>query len=68
MGYMGMAIIPVLIIAAIATPSLLRARIAANEASAVASIRRLNIAEFRYAQSQAVTVLRVILPRWHPQD
>lgn len=51
MGYMGMAIIPVLIIAAIAIPSLLRARIAANEASAVASIRRLNIAEFRYAQS-----------------
>jgi len=46
-----MAIIPVLIIAAIATPSLLRARIAANEASAVASIRTLNIAEFGYAQS-----------------
>ena len=51
MGYMGIAIIPVLIIAAIAIPSLLRVRIAANEASAVASIRRLNIAEFRYAQS-----------------
>src|SRR5215469_1977646 len=51
MGYMGITAIPVLIIAAIAIPNLLRARIAANEASAVASIRTLNIAEFGYAQS-----------------
>src|SRR6204780_4478782 len=38
LGYVGLAIIPViLIIAAIAIPNLLRARIAANEASAVPS-------------------------------
>jgi type IV pilus assembly protein PilA len=52
MGYMGIAAIPlVLIIAAIAIPNLLRARIAANEASAAESVRRLNTAEFGYAQS-----------------
>jgi prepilin-type N-terminal cleavage/methylation domain-containing protein len=38
----------ILIIAAIAIPNLLRARIAANEASAVASIRTLNTAEVTY--------------------
>jgi type IV pilus assembly protein PilA len=39
----------ILIIAAIAIPNLLRARIAANEASAVASIRTINTAEVTYA-------------------
>jgi type IV pilus assembly protein PilA len=38
----------ILIIAAIAIPNLLRARIAANEASAVASIRTINTAEVTY--------------------
>ena len=38
----------ILIIAAIAIPNLLRARIAANEASAVASIRTLNTAQISY--------------------
>lgn len=38
----------ILIIAAIAIPNLLRARIAANEASAVASIRTINTAEISY--------------------
>ena len=38
----------ILIIAAIAIPNLLRARMAANEASAVASIRTLNTAEVTY--------------------
>src|ERR1700693_5043317 len=38
----------ILIIAAIAIPSLLRARIAANEASAVAAIRTINTAEISY--------------------
>jgi len=51
MGYLGIAAIPVLIVAAIAIPNLLRARMAANEASAVWSIRTLNQAEFGYAQS-----------------
>lgn len=50
LGYMGVAAIPVMIIAAIAIPNLLRARIAANEASAVASVRTLNTAEIAFAQ------------------
>ena len=38
----------ILIIAAIAIPNLLRARISANEASAVASLRTLNTAQISY--------------------
>jgi type IV pilus assembly protein PilA len=38
----------ILIIAAIAIPNLLRARIAANESSAVSSVRTLNTAEVTY--------------------
>jgi prepilin-type N-terminal cleavage/methylation domain-containing protein len=38
----------ILIIAAIAIPNLLRARIAANESSAVASVRTVNTAEVAY--------------------
>jgi type IV pilus assembly protein PilA len=41
----------ILIIAAIAIPNLLRARIAANEASAVASIRTVNTAMISYNSS-----------------
>jgi prepilin-type N-terminal cleavage/methylation domain-containing protein len=41
----------ILIIAAIAIPNLLRARISANEASAVASIRAINTAELAYQTS-----------------
>jgi hypothetical protein len=48
LGYLGISFIPVLIIAAIAIPNLLRARIAANESSAVASVRSLNTAEDAY--------------------
>jgi len=49
MGYGAFAIIPfILIIAAIAIPNLLRARMAANEASAVGSVRVLNVAEISY--------------------
>src|ERR1700691_160788 len=45
LGYLGIAVIPfILIIAAIAIPNLLRARIAANEASAVGSLRTYNTA------------------------
>jgi len=45
----------ILIIAAIAIPNLLRARIAANESSAVQSVRTVNTAEVTY-QSQFPTV------------
>ena len=49
MGYGAFAIIPfVLIIAAIAIPNLLRARIAANESSTLAAVRTLNTAELSY--------------------
>ncbi len=41
----------ILIIAAIAIPNLLRARIAANESSAVSSIRTINTAEVAYQTS-----------------
>ncbi|MGH9670491.1 MAG: DUF4190 domain-containing protein [Terriglobales bacterium] len=52
MGYISIVAIPfILIIAAIAIPNLLRSRIAANEASAVGSIRTINTAEVTYAAS-----------------
>jgi type II secretory pathway pseudopilin PulG len=49
LGYAGIAFIPlILIIAAIAIPILLRARMAANESSAVASVHAINRAELEY--------------------
>lgn len=52
MGYISLVAIPfILIIAAIAIPNLLRARTSANEASAVGSIRTINVAEVTYAAS-----------------
>ena len=54
LGYVGLAIIPVvLIIAAIAIPNLLRARVAANESSAMASVRQLAAAEIAYFSSHS---------------
>jgi type IV pilus assembly protein PilA len=41
----------ILIIAAIAIPSLIRSKLAANEASAVASVRTISTAETAYAQT-----------------
>ena len=50
LGYAGLAIIPfILIIAAIAIPNLLRAKQAANQASAIGSLRTINIAAVQYA-------------------
>jgi len=49
LGYMGLAAVPVLIIAAIAIPNILRARVAANEASALASVKTLVVAEISYS-------------------
>jgi type IV pilus assembly protein PilA len=49
LGYMGIAFIPlILIVAAIAIPNLLRARIAANESSAFRAVRRITTAEVTY--------------------
>lgn len=49
MGYISIAIIPVLIIAAIAIPNLLRAKISANDSAAASTIRILNTAQVTYA-------------------
>ena len=50
LGYMGVVFIPfILIIAAIAIPNLLRARMAANEASALGALRTYNTAIANYA-------------------
>ena len=48
-GYLGISFIPILIIAAIAIPNLLRSKMAANEASAVGSLRVYNTAMVTYA-------------------
>jgi len=49
LGYVGIAFIPIiLIIAAIAIPNLLRARMAANEASAISSLRDIARATIQY--------------------
>jgi type IV pilus assembly protein PilA len=52
LGYMGVAVIPfVLIVAAIAIPNLLRARMAANEATAVESLHIINTTNVTYAST-----------------
>lgn len=53
LGYLGVSIIPLLIIAAIAIPNLLRARMAANKASAVGSLRTIYTAEETYVSTYA---------------
>ena len=56
LGYLGVAAIPViLIIAAIAIPNLLRARIAANESSAARAVRILAVAEVQYSAAHPET-------------
>ena len=45
----------ILIIAAIAVPNLLRSRMAANEASAVGSLRTINTSEITYSMTYAAT-------------
>jgi len=49
LGYLGISVIPIMIIAAIAIPNLLRAKMMANEASAVSSLRTLNAAALMYS-------------------
>jgi len=48
-GYIGVSIVPILIIAAIAIPTFLRSRMAANEASAVGSLRTYHATLVSYA-------------------
>jgi competence protein ComGC len=54
LGYIGLSIIPLLIISAIAIPNLLRARMAANEASAAGSLRVLNTSAVVYSTTYGV--------------
>jgi type IV pilus assembly protein PilA len=49
LGYLGLMIFPIMIVAAIAIPNLLRARIAANEATAVGSLRVIETATIVYS-------------------
>jgi type IV pilus assembly protein PilA len=56
----------ILIIAAIAIPNLLRARIAANEASAVASLRTVNTAEMTYLIAYPTTGYSITLAALGP--
>jgi len=52
LGYIGIAMIPIiLIVAAIAIPNLLRARVAANEASTIGYLRVLNFAITQYSNA-----------------
>jgi len=51
LGYFGTAIIPFLIIAAIAIPNILRSHIVANQTSAVGSLRTINTAAITYAST-----------------
>ena len=54
LGYLWIAGIPImLILAAISTPNLLRARIAANEVSAIAAVRTITAAETSYAAAHS---------------
>ncbi len=51
LGYLGVSMIPILIIAAIAVPNLLRARMVAHQAAAVGSLRTINTACMVYFTS-----------------
>jgi type II secretory pathway pseudopilin PulG len=50
-AHSGMDVTSVLVVAAIAIPNLLRSRIAANEASAVGSLRSINTAQITYSMT-----------------
>ena len=54
----------ILIIAAIAIPNLLRARIAANESSAVSSVRTINTAEISYQSTYPTAGYASTMASW----
>jgi type IV pilus assembly protein PilA len=56
----------ILIIAAIAIPNLLRARIAANDASSVASLRTINTAQVTYLPTYPTTGYSILLATLGP--
>jgi type IV pilus assembly protein PilA len=54
LGYIGVSFIPILIIAAIAIPNLLRSKMAENEAFAVGSLRALNTSAVDYSTAYGI--------------
>ena len=56
------------ILAALATPLLIRAKIAANEASALGSLRAMNTAETNYASTCAAGAYNVNIPQLVAQN
>jgi type IV pilus assembly protein PilA len=64
LGYLGAGPF-LLIFAAIAIPNLLRARMAANESSAVATVRTLSVAELVYSQAHPVAGYTCMLSDLH---
>jgi prepilin-type N-terminal cleavage/methylation domain-containing protein len=54
----------ILIIAAIAIPNLLRARISANESAAVGALRTLNTAQISYNSTYGRSALHTPCPIW----
>ena len=63
-----MSVAIILIIAAIAIPNLLRARIAADEASAVSSVRTINTAEITYSTTYPTVGYAATLAILGPAD
>lgn len=62
LGYVSVALLPViLIVAAIAIPSLLRARQAANEAAAVLNLQTINAAEATYRKTGGYGDLEMLI-------
>ena len=59
-------LIVVAIIAAIAVPGLLRARMSGNEASAIGSMRAINSSQSTYAASAAAASTLPPWSRWAP--
>jgi len=51
LGYIGISIVPLLIIAAIAIPNFIRAKMAANDASTIGSLRTITVALVTYTTS-----------------
>lgn len=68
LGYLGLSVLPILIIAAIAIPNLLHSKIAANEASAVGSLRTISVACTTYQTQYGSypSTLATLGPSAHP--
>ncbi len=69
LGYIGASVVPIiLIVAAIAIPNLLRARMAANESSAVASVRLITTAQITHQVAHPETGYACSLSEISPDE